>query len=139
MNVEKLIKCNTNLVSLAKTVNYIINCQYDKDIVITSGRRFKNDPFYKATSYHSFGLGMDFIVQGELIFEWSYYIVQIVKNWKMNNFVVVEMEMVQDKMNQGKYHCHLAIDDTPDLGLEYFTQIYGGRKNEKNTVTKYNL
>lgn len=110
------------LISLLQSVEETLFAQYGKRINVTSSFRDKDNPFYTPKSYHSFGLAVDFMLVKEIIFEWSYYVYQIAKDWSLNGYSVVEFEVVQDKKDQNKYHCHLAIAKGKEL--QCFTATY---------------
>jgi len=115
-------KLELELAVLINAISDTLFEQYNKRISITSGFRDKSNPYYSAKSYHSFGLAVDFTLVEEDIFEWVYYVIQVTKNWEMNGYTVREFEVVQDKKDQDKCHCHVAIDKGKET--LYFTAEY---------------
>ena len=119
MNKEIIKDCIDEIKAIAKLIDDVLFQQYGEHIIITSGLRFEDDEYYNPKSYHSFGLAFDFTFLG-VIFEWSYYVYQIVKNFNLNGYTVREMEIVRDK--NGRQHCHISIDI--DKPIRFFTKTY---------------
>ena len=124
INENKLEQCNDVLLILAKQIENRLHDILGQGITITSGFRDESNEYYNPSSYHSFGLAFDFTIPEYHIFLWFHYIVDLVINFRFKGFKVVEFELIADKDNQNKYHCHVAIDDTPDKELKMFTKGY---------------